>query len=274
MVRSLTEFHFRRTFNLEIKKLLEAIEILFHKGLYHLCLKSIHKAEKIALACENFSLVLDILNWKKKCMGYSSGINQAKLINEEMDIYLEKLTNLKQITNLYYESYLLRLKFDKHPDESIIEFESLLLSPLLQSEENALSLQAKIFYFLTYSHYYFVKNEKKDEFENLQKTINLIHSSEVYTYENPLDYISIYNRLLSLKKYYQKEFFYDDIIKLRSFAQSVEFPKEIVAQRVFIYTYMAELQFLLLENRFSDAQVCIQNIEKEIVKLSVVIEPM
>ncbi len=274
ILRSLTEFHHQKTYNLEIKKLLESIEILFHKGLYQICLKLIAKAEKLTIACENFSLMLDILNWKKKCFGYSFGIDKAKLVNEEMDVYLEKQLNLKQITNIYYESYLLKVKFDKYPNETINEFDELLKNDLMSNYENALSLNAKIFYNLTFSHYYFVKNENENEYHYIQKTIDLIHTSTVYRIENPLDYISIYNRLLSLKKYYHKESFNDDIIILREFSNQIEFRKEIVMQRVFIHTYTAELEFLLTENEYKMAEKRISEIEIGILKLSFPIEPM
>src|ERR1700741_2228769 len=177
ILRSLNDFHDSRTMNMEIKELLMSVEILFYKGLYYECLKLIHKAEKLAAECENFQLMVDILMWKKKCTGYSTGLQSAAKINDEIEHYLKLLNALKQITNLYYQSYQLLVKEERQvTTETILEFESILKKTERISKENGLSFYALIFYHLIYANYYSVTDNRAKEFKQLQELISMLNN--------------------------------------------------------------------------------------------------
>ncbi len=274
ILRSLNIFHSAKTYNLEIKETLISIEILFHKGLYHECLKLISKAEILADECENFQLSIDLLIWKKKCSGYSLGLKKAAEVNLRIDKYILLLNNLKKITDLYYESNILQANNEKYSQKEVInKFEKILLHNELKSEKNALSFSAKIYYYLIFSNYYYATDNKVKEYENLQKLIDLINQSKTYAQENPLDYVSIYNRLLNIKKHFPNSNFFEDIKILQEFTKQVQFRKEIINERVFIHTNTHELEFHLIGNDFEKALSKITYIEKEINKLQLEIEP-
>ena len=274
ILRSLNNFHDSKTYNLEIKESLVSIEILFHKGLYHECLKLISKTEILAEECENFQLMIDILMWKKKCSGYSLGLNKAAEANLAIDKYIKLLNNLKRITDLYYESNLLQANNEKYTKkESLKKFENILAQPELISEKNVLSFSAKIFYYLIYSNYYYSIDNKQKEFEQLQLLVNVLNKSKTYAIENPLDYVSIYNRLLAIKKFFSASSFFEDINVLNKFTEKVHIRKEAVIQRVFIHTNTHELEYYLINNDFQHALSKTKEIEKEISKLNLDIEP-
>src|ERR1700758_1816031 len=170
ILRSLNDFHDSKTFNLEIKEALQSIEILFHKGLYKECLSLINKTEKLAGECESFQLMIDLLMWKKKCSGYAYGLQMAADVNHLTDKYLNLLSNLKRITDLYYESNLLQSANENFSKTEIEKkFENILNQPELKSEKNALSFSAKIFYYLVHSNYHYFTNNKQKEFNELQR---------------------------------------------------------------------------------------------------------
>ena len=98
LLRTLNDFHYGKTLNISIKEKLISIEILFNKGLYKQCYKAIMQTEKLAIDCQNFQLMIDLLHWKKRCAGYSAGLNEAFEINKQINEYLELLTNLKLFT--------------------------------------------------------------------------------------------------------------------------------------------------------------------------------
>jgi len=274
ILRSLNIFHSAKTYNLEIKEILISIEILFHKGLYHECLKLISKAELLADECENFQLSIDLLIWKKKCSGYSLGLKKAAEVNLLIDKYIRLLNNLKKITDLYYESNLLQANNEKYSKQIVInKLEKILLNKELTSEKNALSFSAKIFYYLIFSNYYYAIDNKAKEYEHLQKLIDLINQSKTYAQENPLDYVSIYNRLLNIKKHFPNSNFFEDIKILQEFTKQVQFRKEVINERVFIHSNTHELEFYLIGNDFDKALSKSINIEKEINKLQLEIEP-
>jgi hypothetical protein len=274
ILRSLTVFHDSKTYNLEIKQTLNSIEILFYKGLYHEALKLITKAEGLAKECENFQLMIDILIWKKKCSGYSLGLKKAASVNAEIDKYIELLTNLKRITDLYYESNLLQANNEKYSKNEIVKkLESILQKPELKKYTNALSFSAKIFFHLIYSNYYYTLDLKQKELEHLQKLVDILNASKTYAIENPLDYVSIYNRLLAIKKHFNDSTFFDDIERLKEFSAKTYIRKDIIVQRVFVHTNTHELEYYLINNEFQSALTKIKDIEKEISKFNIDIEP-
>lgn len=274
ILRSLNVFHDSKTYNLEIKQALSSIEILFHKGLYHESLKLITKAEELAKECENFQLMIDILIWKKKCSGYSLGLKKAAEVNLEIDKYIILLNNFKRITDLYYESNLIQADNEKQSKTEVIKkLKAILNQPELKSEKNALSFSAKIFYYLIYSNYYYSIDDKQKEYDHLQKLVDIINLSKTYSIENPLDYVSIYNRLLSIKKFFPKSTFFEDIKVLREFPKKINIRKEVISERVFIHSNTHELEFYLINNDFQSALNKIKEIEKEISKLNMDIEP-
>jgi hypothetical protein len=274
ILRSLNVFHDSKTYNLEIKQSLISIEILFHKGLYHESIKLIAKAEELAKECENFQLMIDILIWKKKCCGYSLGLKKAAEVNSEIDKYILLLNNVKRITDLYYESNLIQATNEKQSQKEVLKkLNSILSQPELKSEKHALSFSAKIFYYLIYSNYYYSLDNKQKEYDHLQKLVDILNQSKTYAVENPLDYVSIYNRLLSIKKFFPKSTFFEDIKVLNDFPKKINIRKEVVAERVFIHTNTHELEYYLINNNFQEALNKIKEIEKEISKLNVDIEP-
>lgn len=274
ILRSLNVFHDSKTYNLEIKQSLISIEILFHKGLYNECLKLIAKIELLAEECENFQLMIELLMWKKKCSGYSLGLKAAFSVNQEIDKYIALLSNLKRITDLYYESNLLQSNHEKYSKSEVIKrLESILKEPELKEYKSCLSFSSKIFYHLIYSNYYYTIDHKPKELEHLQKLIDILNESKTYATENPLDYVSIYNRLLSIKKHFPHSSFFDDIQTLHDFSKKISIRKDIIIQRVFIHANTHELEYYLINNDFQQALGKIKHIEKEISKVKMNIEP-
>lgn len=274
ILKSLNAFHDSKTFNLELKDMLISIEILFHKGLYYECLKLITKAEKLANECENFQLMIDILTWKKKCSGYSLGLQKAAEVNKAIDEYVIKLQDLKQVIDLYYESNILQSNNEQQSKKEITRaFEDILRKPILKSEKNIISFTGKTFYYLIYANYYNFINNKTKELEFLEKLITLLNASKTYSLENPLDYVSIYNRLLAIKKHFKSDTFFNDIQILKSYSEKIFIRKEIIANRVFIHTHTHELEYYLINNNFNEAIKKLNDIEKQISKTKIEIEP-
>ncbi len=274
ILRSLNDFHDSKTFNLSIKEMLLSIEILFHKGLYHECLKLIAKAEVLAKECENFQLMIDVLMWKKRCSGYSLGLSKAAEVNLSIDNYILKLNNLKQMTDLYYQSNLLQANGEKLAYSAILKkFKVLLNTPELKSEKDSLSFSARVYYHLIYSNYYHVIDDKKQELEQLRLLVNILDLSKTYATEYPLDYISIYNRLLSIEKHFTSSSFFDDIKTLKQFTDRIYIRKDVLVQRVFIHISTHELEYYLLRNEFRKALTIANEIEQQTAMLNLDIEP-
>jgi tetratricopeptide (TPR) repeat protein len=79
--------------------------------------------------------------------------------------------------------------------------------------------------------------------------------------------------LLSIKKHFKTSSFFDDIHNLKEFAKRVSFQKEVIIERVFVHTNTHEIEYYLINNDFAPALQKIKEIEKEIQKLNLSIEP-
>ena len=255
ILRSLNEFHYDKTISLKLQNHIKSVEILFYKGLYDECLKIIRKAKKLSIKNENEVLMLELLNWEKKCMGYSKGFYGAMSVNAKIDSYFNYIKENREITDLYYHSYFLKNNVGKMSYEKIIDdFDNIINNRIFKKNGNDLhSVQSRIFYFLTIANYYNVINKKTEETLNLEKTIEVFDSNPFYKEENPLDYISVYTRIIDIYKKSDDTTFHNKIDALRSFENILDFQKNVAKERIFFHTHHSELEFLIYNSNFEEA---------------------
>ena len=274
LLKSLNEFHSEKTFDIKIKQQLIAIEILFYKGLYQECLELINKAKKIKLFNESSYLMLELLNWEKKCTGYSLGLIKAIEVNRSIENCFNQIKIDKEITDIYYNSYLHKNNLGKINQEEIIsDFEKLINNKVLLNSNNFFSVRLNIYYNLIYSNYYHVKRDYINELVFLNKALSYFDLNEEYRFENPLDYISISIRVIDIKKNGASEEFYLELQKLRDFNNILDLQEEVVQERIFLFTNQAELEHLLYINQFKDAIIVFENILYAIKTSKYNIEP-
>ncbi|MFZ4106421.1 hypothetical protein [Flavobacterium sp.] len=274
ILKSLNEFHSEKTFDIKIKQQLISIEILFYKGLYQECLELIKKAKKIKLFNESNYLMLELLNWQKKCTGYSLGLIKAIEVNSCIESCFNQIKIDKEITDIYYNSYLHKNNLGKINQEKIIsDFEKLLNNEALLNVKHLDSVRLTVFYNLIYSNYYHVKRDFKNELDYLYKALSCFDINEEYRFENPLDYISISIRVIEIKKIGPSNDFYFEVQKLRNFDAILDLQKEVIQERIFLFTNQAELEHFLYVNQFDDAILVLENIFLAIKTSKYNIEP-
>lgn len=274
LLKSLNEFHSEKTFDIKIKQQLISIEILFYKGLYQECLELINKAKKIKLFNESNYLMLELLNWEKKCTGYSLGLIKAIDVNGSIESCFNQIKIDKEITDIYYNSYLLKNNLGKLNKEKIIsEFENLINNNILLKNKYFKSIKLNVFYHLIFSNYYHVKKDYERELVSLTKALSFFELNEDYKFENPLDYISISIRVIDIKKTGASVDFYLELQKLRDFDEILDLQKEVVQERIFLFTNQAELEHLLYVNQFDDAVLVLNKILHAVKTSKYNIEP-
>lgn len=274
ILNSLSEFHKTKSTSMILKEGLNDIEILFNKGMYEDVLTVINHYEKLATKNENFVLLLEILNWKKKCVGYSSGIVKAKQINEQIERIIEKIDNLKDIMHLYYESYIFRFNEDKSKSKDVLNsFKRLIGQPLLRSNKNVLSLIGKVYFDLIFAHYYFVINDTKNEYMVLKNLIAEIEKNEWYILEFPLDYLSIYRKYLPLLTTKKSNILFESFDKMLSYSNKLTFQKTVFENRVKIMSVQYSIEYYLNKNDTNTSIDIIKNFEKILKKQQSFFEP-
>ena len=68
ILKSMRNFHSGSTIDIELKEMLIDIDFLYQKGLYKQCQKLHTKAEKLAVATDKKTRLLEILEWKAKLL--------------------------------------------------------------------------------------------------------------------------------------------------------------------------------------------------------------
>ena len=145
ILKSLNEFHSEKTCDLKIKQNLISIEILFYKGLYNECLSLINKTKRIKLASESQYLILEIIKWEKKCLGYSKGLLEAIKTNNLLDNYFDNIRSEKIITDFYYKSYYYKNSVGKTPQEQLEEnFNEIFLDPIFKTKDDTRNIHTYI----------------------------------------------------------------------------------------------------------------------------------
>jgi hypothetical protein len=276
ILQSLNEFHKTKTISLIIKDLIISIEILFYKGLFNESLKLIAQAEKQARKIDHLVLILEILNWKKKCVGYAFGIERAYEVNTEIANHILILDNFKEITSLYYDSYILKLKNESKKQETIIEDHKIILeNPLMKNDKSPKSFTAKLYWYLIFIDYNYLLQDKKNEYVFLISLIKHMESNSFYATENPLDYVSVYSRLLASPLHKKSKTFFQSINHLRNFSDNndLTFSKELISQRIFVITSIAELEWYLINNDYKSTEVHIKHIKETLKNITRFIEP-
>ena len=274
LMKALNEFHSEKTFNLKIKQQLISIEILFYKGLYEECLNLINKTKRIKLANENHYLMLELLSWEKKCIGYSEGLLKAIEVNQKIGNYFNLLKESKMIAELYYQSYYYKNNIGKISKDQIEhDFNEVLKSEALLNKSNQSTIATDIYYNLIYSNYYHVIDDNKNEMVYLRKVIALFDKNEVYKHENPLDYISVYIRIVDINKNNSAVVFYADLNCLRSFNNCISLQKGVAEERVFLHTYQAELEYLININQLDKAFLIMRKMQETLALNKYNIEP-
>ena len=275
ILRALNDFHSEKTISLKVKENLKSIEILFYKGLYDECLKLINKTKKICQKNENLSLMLELLNWEKKCTGYSFGLQAAKEVNERVDIYIDKLVENRLITDLYYKSYIIKNSIGKTSNKKINQqiIEVITSDTIKNFDLDTNSIQTQIFYKLIFANYSHVIEKTKEELIFLEQASEIANKNDYYKKENPLDYISIFIRIIDIYKKSNNKVFYDKINELRNFENILDFQKEVSIERIFIHTNQAELDFLIFNNDIEIAKNKMTELIKKISHNKFNIEP-
>lgn len=274
LMKSLNEFNAEKTCELKIKQNLITIEILFHKGMYEECLNIIQKIKRIKLVKESQYLILELMNWEKKCLGYSKGLLEAIEVNTKMVNYFDTLQNATLITDLYYKSYFYKNSIGKISREKVAaDFKLMLQNPILENKKEDFNIHTEIFYYLIYSNYYHVIKDKEQEKQYLRKVIAIFDQNETYKYENPLDYISVYIRIIDIHKKEEGAIFYKDIARLRSFDKMINLQSAVAEERIFLHTYQAELEYLLNINQLDKAASIMNQMQQTLELNKYNIEP-
>lgn len=233
ILRSLSAFHGGRTASLKIKELIHQIEILYEKSLYRQCIQLIKKGKKAAEKYELLPLYIELANWEQKVLIQQEKAEKVKASLVDAAEHLATLDNMNAFMQLYYRMYALNQRIpNTRSEEDTLELEELIGHPFLKDESIARSFLAKLQYWKIYSLYYQSLGDELRELGAYERLLDLMDGSESYAQEFPFDYISIYNRILSIKRYAPDEEFAPVVAQVFAFPEKMKKARKNVDLRL------------------------------------------
>lgn len=252
ILKSLQYFHTEARTSLQIKNQIAYIEILYQKGLYNQCSKIIKHCKKQAQEAELPSLLIEILHWQRKIEGITFDEQQAEALFNEVTKVANEINNYNDYNRLYYQVMLFRKQKNKlRTSEEQIKLETLISHPLLGNIELALTNMAKIRFHEIYANYYYLLEDKNNEYLSNLQIIGLLDAD--YMQENPFDYLAHYSRSLSLQQYAEPQKFEASLAHFKTLPNLLSSASNEFCSKVFAIASSIEMNYAIKNKNFDDS---------------------
>lgn len=189
ILKSLRNYHNDLSANAQIKDILRNVEILFHKELYNHCHYEIIRAERLALAFEQYQSLIEIISWKRRLLLTTRGsalVELNKLTLEEKRF----ITRLNRQNELWH---LTANIFDYQDDPQ----EKLLRLPAIKEVLPTDSISLKILHcHILYTYYTFNGKSERGN-QQLVQLIDILENYPKRIQGNPGAYVTALNNLIS-----------------------------------------------------------------------------
>lgn len=248
ILESMRAYHAERTLRVQLRGLLNDAEFLIEKRLYDQADKILDKARRLADAQEEYVLLLEIHILERTVMRelQYEGLSHEK-VEQFYSSFLNTLSLIDNIARYWRLSAVMYLSHVRQgstrSEEDYRQLDDILANPLLLDESQALTFEAKQFYYHIHSTCCFIRGEYRQAHHYSSKLVALLESRSEYLIRNTIGYLGIITNFLIDSYYlgYHEEFF-DKIASIRSLPQRYpELHSERLEAEIFKNTYNLEL---------------------------------
>lgn len=248
ILESMRAYHSERTATALIRGLLNDADFLIEKRLFEQAAKVVDKAQKTARAHEEYVLLLETLVLERVVMRelQYEGRSQED-IERFYSSFLETLSLIDNVARYWQLSATMYLSYVRKGStrsaEDYRHLDDILSHPLLLGEEQALTFEAKQFYYHIHSTCCFIRGEYRQAHDYSSKLVSLLESRPEYLLTHTIGYLGIITNFLIDSFYlgYLDEF-YAKIRSIRALPdQYPELRTERFEAEIFKNTYNLEL---------------------------------
>lgn len=271
ILKGLCQYNQSSSIEENIKILCHKANILFEKGLIKEAEKKIKKAKKIALSVEKFHLILEAIEIQKKIISSvyynESSFDDLIALSGETNKYLKILKNKDAYWLLFSQVY--KLHFQKSGDRkerNQNEILYLMKHPLLEKEEMALSISAKLDFLQLNALKHFIKGEAPKAFIYNKQFLNVftehpnILKTQAARYQSSLN-----NFLIDCAQLNYGEELKKGLLILRSLPKNKAYKKQNNTEmQVFRLSYQIELNWNISKGNFKDNYLLLPLIQKRL----------
>ncbi len=228
----------------EIRELIVEAEILYDRELFDQCRRILDKAENLAREFECFAELLSVLSWQRKLTIQLSTVGNNRnllldVIEQENELLLV-LLNLNDYNRLSAGIYDTLDRERANPDDPEVQREL----AMLESADQALSLNARILYYYAAQTYAFFQNRHDQACEAIEAKIAMLEGRPRYIREYPRVYVTTLTNyaavLLHLKRYDKLE---ATLLRIRELPEELRWKERSPTMvKVLLQTYNLELE--------------------------------
>lgn len=204
LYRFLEYHYFDHSVEIQLQRFLQRIEILYVKRLFLQAEKFVFKAEKLAVAHQQYLYLLNILSWKRKIMIQLEDVAGFEAYDEH---YLCQIQSVELFRNIIeYEKIFVRVirfsisKLENLDKKTIAELKKILEIPILKNEEMALSFPAKIIYCRILGDIHLMLKNKEESYKFLQRVSYYSEQAMLSPAERLRAFINLTVLLVQLEK--------------------------------------------------------------------------
>lgn len=177
ILQSVRLYNSSKVVDIQIRELIDYVEILFNKGLYKQCVDVLGKAKKIAVRSDNLELQLEILKWEKNILSHTVDRGNQKRVNkiiEEVQKVNGRINHINTFSNLAVElnSFYLRIGFIRNQkDYDLVS--RIFDNQMPQFDEEKLSFTEKLNLYQLYVGYYSFIQDFENKYKYAKKWVDL-----------------------------------------------------------------------------------------------------
>lgn len=195
ILKSLQSYDEHTSIDYQLKRQLQSIRVLFKRARYEDCRSIILKTKKLAYQYEDFTSVVELLNWEKQVayaeMDVAFFDNQLVRIDEEEKTCLRLLSNLSDYRNIFFKLYIsIRTQNFLRNEDKIAYLKGMIQQPLLQEAGQAQSHLAQVLYYRIYTLYYYSLLDIGQFYYSGRQLLEVMESKPLLLQEDTSSYIS------------------------------------------------------------------------------------
>jgi len=251
--------------NLKLLRLRNNVQILFSRSRFSDAIDQLKKAEKLGLRLENFTVLIEIIEWQKK-IAFAQG--DVRFLEKELEVLENhsqeirvKMANLIDYQNLFYRIMkIIRLNPLQRGEEKNEELETIMRNDLMKTGQKFISNRAHFLYHRIAGLYHYTKINYQDFYNHSKHLVELFEDYSEIRNEEVSEYISaISNYALScglLGKYSEVEETLPKFLKItvKNEADQIKIHHQYytISFSLCIHTGDFEKGKVLLEKHFKD----------------------
>ncbi|MFT7037090.1 MAG: hypothetical protein ACJA2S_005632 [Cyclobacteriaceae bacterium] len=267
ILQSLRMYNSSSVAEIGIHNLIDHVQILFNKSLYQQCISVLKKARKNAERIDNLELQLEILNWEKKLLPYTTGKNTQADVNEivmKVQDVSNRINNINAYSNLHLQLNSIYNQVGyMRSEEDFKKVNALFESSFPNPDEELLSVSEKINLYSLYINYYFFIQNFERGYEYAKSWVQLFHGDKTLMSSKIEMYISALNHLMIAQNKLEK---YEEFLVTKKELRSVgNLPainlNDNIKLKLLKYSYVHEFNALFMMGDFEHGVQLIEKIK-------------